>query len=408
MLQGLRGMPDLFPEDLKKHHALMSLFQEQSMLYGFSPLETPIVEPLETFQRSVGETSDIVSKEMYTLKDRNEKDLCLRPEGTAGLVRAILNAKKQHSPNQKYSYWGPMFRYERPQKGRLRQFHQLGVEHIATESPYADAEIIALAQDFIKSAGIKNFSLELNSLGDDTTRLSHKEALVAYYKKYENDLSEDSKRRLSSNPLRILDSKDPKDQEINKEAPSLSSFMTSEAQHFFDTVCTALSHLNISFSLNPNLVRGLDYYCHTIFEFKSDELGAQGTFLAGGRYDKLAELLGGKALPSIGWAAGIERLALIAKNKETLNKALLVIPGSEEALLPCLDLTKRLRSHSIIAECMHTPSLKAGLKRANKEEFAFALLVGDEELKAQLYTLKNMKTGEQTPLSLEQLISTLS
>jgi histidyl-tRNA synthetase len=407
MIQGIRGMPDLFPDDALQHIYLIDTFLKVARLHGVLPLFTPILEPIEVFKRSVGETSDIVSKEMYTLEDRNGNGLCLRPEGTAGLVRALLNAKKQNELNQKYCYWGPMFRYERPQKGRLRQFHQIGVEYLATSAPLADAEIIGLASSYMEKIGIIDFELELNSLGDDVTRASHKKALVAYYKAHEKNLSEDSQRRLNTNPLRILDSKDPQDQYLNQNAPSIHNYLSSDAQTFFKTVCTHLETLNIPYRINPNLVRGLDYYSHTIFEFKSTQLGAQGTFLAGGRYDKLASFLGGKVLPSIGWAAGIERLALLTPFVPKNLDKVLVIAALESAQSTCFKLTHTLRKEGIASDFHDSFSIKSGLKRADKNKYLNVILAGENELAHNMYTLKDMKTGHQDLYSLDSLVKWL-
>ena len=407
-LSGLRGMPDLFPEDLEKHQALIKIFQAVSALYGCRPIATPIVEPLDVFSRAVGETSDIVSKEMYTLMDRNEKKLCLRPENTAGIMRAILNANLAKTPHQKYMYVGPMFRYERPQKGRLRQFHQLGIEYIATDSPFSDAEIIGLAHHFIEDLQIKNFTLEINSLGDQETRIAHKKSLVDYFETYKADLSDESQKRLATNPLRILDSKDQKDKELSQGAPKLSTYLTKDSRLFFDTVCKTLDAMKIPFVLNPFLVRGLDYYSHTIFEFKSKDLGAQETFLAGGRYDHLAQQLGHPdLLPSIGWAAGIERLALTSPLCPIQHKNVLIIPGFEEALPACLTLAKDLRRLGISAQYHETPSIKGGLKRANKEAFSLCILIGEEELSSETVTLKDMVSSQQNRLTYKELFNTL-
>ncbi|MAP24043.1 MAG: histidine--tRNA ligase [Rickettsiales bacterium] len=404
MVTSLRGMPDIYPEETQQRDQLTKIFTNTAFLHGFHRIETPILESLDVFVRSVGETSDIVSKEMYTLKDKGERDLCLRPENTAGIIRSILNNKKSHIENQKYFYYGPMFRYERPQKGRLRQFSQLGIEYINAKSPTADVESIILANDFIKNIGITDYTLELNTLGDEETRKNHKKALVEYLSKHQQNLSKESQDRLQKNPLRILDSKDEKDIEICQSAPLLVDFLSKSAQDFFDRVVNLLNELNIYFNLNPYLVRGLDYYSHTIFEFKSGDLGSQSTFLAGGRYDKLSQLLGGRVLPSVGWAAGLERLMLISNLKKEDQITTLVIPGDESLVSPSLSLVDKIRSRGITSEVSPSTSFKSGLKYANKNQVNFAVLLGAKEQETNTVTWKNLLTGSQHTNTLEEFI----
>lgn len=395
MISGLRGMPDIFPEELKKRDHFIKIFSETATLHGFHHIETPIVEPLEVFMSSVGESSDIISKEMYTLVDKGNRQLCLRPENTAGIIRAILSNKKQHEENQKYHYCGPMFRYERPQKGRLRQFNQLGIENVNAESPIADVESILVAMDFIDKIGIKKYALELNTLGDDESRSNHRKALVQFFADHDSQLSMESKVRLQKNPLRIFDSKDPGDQETCRQAPLLKDYLTPSAQSFFNTIVDLLQKLKVPFTLNPYMVRGLDYYCHTIFEFKSDDLGAQSTFLAGGRYDKLSAFLGGKPLPSVGWASGLERLMLIGHNIPPTQKSCIVIPGDETLVAPALMLAHKIRSENLSAELTTSSSFKAGLKQASKKGATFAVLVGHQEIETETVTWKNLTNGTQ-------------
>ena len=404
MVTSLRGMPDIYPEDTLQRDHLIDVFANAALLHGFRRIETPILESLDVFVRSVGETSDIVSKEMYTLRDKGDRELCLRPENTAGIVRSILANKKSHIENQKYFYYGPMFRYERPQKGRLRQFSQLGIEYINAKSPIADVECILLANDFIKKAGITDYSLELNTLGDEETRKNHKEALVEYLSRHQQHLSQESQDRLQKNPLRILDSKDEKDIEICKGAPLLKDFLSKSAKDFFDSVVNLLNGLNIPFSLNPYLVRGLDYYSHTIFEFKSNHLGSQSTFLAGGRYDKLSQLLGGQILPSVGWAAGLERLMLISNLEKRTQLTTLVIPGNESLIPASFVLADKIRSGGAISEVLPSASFKSGLKYANKKQVNFAILLGPQEYEENTVSWKNLATGSQSTNTLEAFL----
>jgi len=403
-LSAIRGMPDVFPKEAKKQDGLIQTSKTIAALYGFEEIKTPILESLDVFKRAVGTETDIVQKEMYTLKDRGERWICLRPEGTASVMRAVLEHKLTQSLPLKFFYSGPMFRYERPQAGRLRQFTQIGVEHLGDASPYADIECIALGHQILKTIGLNNIILTVNTLGDAVSRARFREALVAYYAQHKDALSADSLRRLESNPLRILDSKDPGDIALNQKAPSLMDFLTQESKDFFQAVLEGLQALEIPFVHNPHLVRGLDYYCHTAFEFMSTDLGAQATVLAGGRYDSLSTTMGGPAFPGIGFAAGIERLALLLPEAASIRKGVLVIPIGAEHLAQGLALTQTIRGAGMEAELNYQASLKSGLKRANKEDKQFALLLGEEEIKNQQVLLKDLTTGTQESLSFEDLV----
>ncbi len=312
MFQPARGTRDLLPDVMRKFRSVMTISRRIAECYGYDELETPIFEFAPIF-RNMGETSDVVTKETYTFMDRGEQELTLRPEGTAGVVRSIISNGLTQSTPLKYYYQGPMFRYERPQKGRYRQFYQVGVELLGVEQALADIEVIAMAQQILEALELENhFVLEINTLGDTESRALYRTALVEYLSDFESKLSEDSKRRLSSNPLRILDTKDESDIEILKGAPLYRDHLNVASEDYFASVLKGLDALGISYDLNYRIVRGLDYYCHTTFEFVSKSLGSQGGILAGGRYAGLVKQMGGPQMPGVGWAAGVERLALLA------------------------------------------------------------------------------------------------
>src|SRR6267378_963162 len=311
-LQSVRGTQDLLPAQMRRHRAVSETARRVAERYGFEEMATPIFEFTEVFERPIGETTDIVSKEMYSFTDRGGENITLRPENTAGVVRAVLSNALTQSTPLKFFYSGPMFRYERPQKGRFRQFHQIGVELLGVPQSQADIEVIALGQRILGALGIADkVVLELNTLGDPESRAAYRDALVAYFSARFSELSEDSRRRLERNPLRILDSKDPGDQRLAAEAPDFAEYLNDASREFFARVRDGLDALGVVYRLNPRLVRGLDYYTHTAFEFVTTELGTQGTVIGGGRYDGLVELMGGPAMPGVGWAAGIERLAML-------------------------------------------------------------------------------------------------
>ncbi len=410
-LQSVRGMNDILPPDSllweKMERALKSILHA----YDFLPLRLPIVESTLLFSRAIGEVTDIVEKEMYSFVDAlNNESLTLRPEGTAGCARAFIEHQLgAQNPLQKLYYWGPMFRHERPQKGRYRQFHQLGVECLGSDSPLMDAEIILLGASFWKAFEITPPVLELNSLGDWAERLTHRAALVDYFKKNEKSLDEDSQRRLTANPLRILDSKNPAMQELCENAPKLKDFLGQESRAHFDCLCAYLTQMNVPFKENPRLVRGLDYYNRTVFEWVTDQLGAQATVCAGGRYDSLVEQLGGKATPACGFALGLERLCLLLKNKEEHSPLLFIAHSGEKATLKAFGVAQILREKGICVRFLPGVSnFKSQLKKADQSGAQFALIVGEEEAEGDFYTLKTLR-GEaaktQEKFSMESLFS---
>lgn len=395
-LQPVRGTHDLLPDDMRRHRAVVERCRATAELFGFEEMATPIFEFTEVFARTLGDTSDIVTKEMYTF-ERSGDSITLRPEGTAGVARAFIsNGLAQQTP-LKVFYTGPMFRYERPQKGRQRQFHQVGVELLGVETPQADIEVLALAAQFLESLGLQGrIQLELNTLGDTESRAAYRDTLVAYLSRYEADLSEDSRARLTRNPLRILDSKDPGDRRIVEGAPLFGDSLNDASKAFFDTVKEGLEALGIPYVVNPRLVRGLDYYCHTAFEFTTDALGAQGTVLAGGRYDGLIQSMGGPHTPGIGWAAGVERLSMLVEGVTEKPRPIALIPlgeAAEKALLPIAD---QLRRAGFAVDMAYSGNMKKRMKRANAVNARAAVILGDDELARDAATVRDLDSGEQT------------
>ena len=403
-LQPVRGTQDLLPEEQRRHRAVVETARRIAEHYGYHEIATPVFEFTEVFARPIGETSDIVSKEMYTFADRSGEEVTLRPEYTAGIVRAVIsNGLTQNLP-LKFFASGPMFRYERPQKGRFRQFHQIDVELIGAGQPQADVEVIALGADILDALGVlKRTALELNTLGDTASRLAYREALVEYYTRHRADLSEDSLNRLQRNPLRILDSKESGDKEVNAGAPHFGDYLTPEAREFFAEVRAGLDLLGIEYRLSPRLVRGLDYYCHTAFEFVTTELGAQGTVLGGGRYDGLMGVMGGPETPGVGWAAGIERLALLINAPEPAPRPVAIIPVGGKGEAPALKLAHDLRRRGFAVELGYSGNVGKRMKRANKVGARAAVILGEDELARNAATLRDLDTGEQIEVPLAEL-----
>jgi histidyl-tRNA synthetase len=403
-LQPVRGTQDLLPEDQRRHRVVTDTARRLAERYGYHEIATPIFEFTEVFARPIGETSDIVTKEMYTFADRGGEEVTLRPEYTAGIVRAVIsNGLTQNLP-LKFFASGPMFRYERPQKGRFRQFHQIDVELIGVAQPQGDVEVIALGADILDALGVlKRTSLELNTLGDAASRHAYREALVAYYAGHRAKLSEDSLNRLERNPLRILDSKDPGDREVNAGAPQFGDYLTTEARRFFAEVCAGLDLLGIEYCLSPRLVRGLDYYCHSAFEFVTTALGAQGTVLGGGRYDGLMGIMGGPETPGVGWAAGIERLALLIDAPLAGPRPIAVIPIGENAESVSLKLAQELRRQGFAVELGYSGNVQRRMRRANKVGARAAVILGEDELARNAVTLRDLDTGEQIDVPLGEL-----
>jgi len=403
-LQPVRGTQDLLPEMARRHRRVSETARETAALYGFAEISTPIFEFTDVFARPIGEHTDIVSKEMYTFTDRGGEEVTLRPENTAGVVRAVLSNGLTQSTPLKFFYSGPMFRYERPQKGRFRQFHQIGVELLGVATPQADIEAIAVGRRILATLGIADrVVLELNTLGDHQSRMAYRDALVGYFSSRHAELSEDSRRRLERNPLRILDSKNPQDAGIIGEAPPFDRHLNDASRGFFIDVRNGLDRLGIAYRLNPRLVRGLDYYTHTVFEFVTTDLGAQGTVLAGGRYDGLVELLGGPAMPGIGWAAGIERLALLIAEPPPPPRPIALVPIGEAAETRALILAEQLRDAALVVDLGYSGNLARRMRRADRMGARAAVLLGEDELARGAATVRDLDSGEQSEVALAAL-----
>ena len=355
--------------------------------------------------RNLGETSDVVTKEMYCFEDRGGESLTLRPEGTAGVVRSFISEGMQQNLPVKLYYSGPMFRYERPQKGRQRQFTQFGCELLGVETPQADIEVIAMAYEFLENLGLAGaVTVEINSLGDAESRKSYREKLVAYLKQHYDELSEDSKARLEKNPLRVLDSKEECDKKIVENAPLYADSLNEESARFFKEVLQGLDLLGIKYRVNNRLVRGLDYYSHTVFELTTDKLGAQGTVLAGGRYDGLVAQMGGGDVPGIGWACGVERLSMLLDKDIEPARPVAVIPVGDDAAEMALKIAYDLRKAGFRVEHGYSGNLKKRMIKANKANAYKAVIIGSEELAAGNVTVKDLDSGEQKSVHLEDLI----
>ena len=401
-LQPARGTRDLIGDDQRRHAHVVDTARRTAATYGFDEWATPIFEDTRVFARSLGDTSDVVSKEMYSFDDRGGENLTLRPENTAGICRALVTNGLTQSLPQRVFYAGPMFRYERPQKGRYRQFHQIGCELIGPSEPLADAEVIACGWDILTALGVAgDVVLEVNTLGDRASRDAYRAALVEYFDSHRARLSAESLARLERNPLRILDSKDEGDRAIVADAPTIAGYLTAEAAAHYDGARENLARFGVPFRENPRIVRGLDYYNHVAFEFVTNALGAQGTVMAGGRYDGLVAEMGGPPTPAVGWAAGIERLAMLLANSPEASRPVAVIPAGEAHHAAAIDVLIALRSAGIRAEIGYRGNLKRRLERANKANSRAAVIVGDT------LELKDLDTGAQTTSDLANLLARL-
>jgi histidyl-tRNA synthetase len=407
-LQSVRGTHDLLPEAQAKHNIIVDTAREISLRFGFQEMSTPIFEFSQVFKRTLGEASDIVNKETYTFTDRNGEELTLRPEGTAAIARSFISEGLSQKTPLKLFYHGPMFRYERPQKGRQRQFHQLGIELLGVASPLGDVECLMVAHEILRGLGVAdNSRLELNSIGDIESRKAYVEALVKYLEQYKTQLSPDSQRRLGLNPLRILDSKDEGDRKLLTNAPVISEYYNETSKTFFATVTSLLKDLGLPFQINPFLVRGLDYYAHSVFEFKTNSLGAQDTLLAGGRYDLLIGQMGGPETPSVGFAAGIERLALLSPLTPKTARPLAVIPVHGSVENQAFVLCQQLRVAGLNCEIAFSGNLSKRMKRAAGQNAWAAVVVGPDELARGEVQLKLMDSGEQKTIRVADLAAAL-
>ena len=415
-INGVRGMNDLLPADAAKWAHLEHVLRDLTRAYGYEFLRTPIVEATAVFQRGIGEVTDIVEKEMYSFEDRlNGEQLTLRPEGTAAIVRSVIENNLIYEGSKRLWYTGPMFRHERPQRGRYRQFHQFGIEALGFAGPDIDAEIILMGQRLWDELGLKGVRLEINSLGQADERAVHRATLVTYFEKNAAQLDEDSQRRLLTNPLRILDSKNPEMQALIEGAPKLLDFLGEASLKHFDAVQALLKANNIPCKINPRLVRGLDYYNLTVFEWVTDELGAQGTIAGGGRYDPLIERMGGKAAPACGWAMGMERVLELMKVSGSLPEAapgcdIFVLHQGGETLTAAMIIAERLRSAGIDTILFCPPdgqsaSFKSQMKKADASGAAYAVIIGPDELAKDEAQIKDLRgTGEQQSVTLDKVL----
>jgi histidyl-tRNA synthetase len=409
-IQSIRGMHDVLPDDSYRWQAFETVIRQLMAAYGYREIRMPLVESTDLFCRSIGEVTDIVEKEMYTFEDRNGDRLTLRPEGTASCVRAGIQHGLLHNQVQRLWYSGPMFRHERPQKGRYRQFHQFGAEVYGIDTPDIDAELILISARLWQQLGLKGVRLELNTLGSNEARTEYKQVLVDYLNGHREQLDEDSLRRLETNPLRVLDSKNPAMKAMLDEAPALIDHLDEESKQQFDKLKSSLEEVGISYTINPRLVRGLDYYCKTVFEWVTDELGAQGTICAGGRYDGLVEQLGGKATPAIGFALGMERILALLESQQqkplqTVDIYMILIGAASE--IKGLQISENIRDAvpgvKMITHC-GGGSLKSQMKKADKSGAGIALIIAEDELENEQVTVKYLREKkEQETVSVDQL-----
>lgn len=404
IIQPVRGTSDLLPEEKARQNQVISCAAQTARHFGYADMATPIFEFTEVFSRPLGASSDVVAKETYCFADRGGAGLTLRPEGTAPVMRAVIAGGLTQSLPLRWFYAGPMFRYERPQKGRMRQFHQIGCELIGSASPLADAEIIACGAQILTELNVlSDTKLHLNSLGDPQSRAAYREALVGYLEQYRADLSDDSQRRLETNPLRILDSKSAEDKHILEDAPHLSDYLTAAARAHFEGVTAALDAAGISWHYDPLLVRGLDYYSHTAFEFITSSLGAQGTVLGGGRYDGLSETLGGPPLPAVGFAGGVERLALLTPPAPLPPPQIALIAADEAGEAEAFALACQLRTHAFSTVMILTGNMNKKMKSANKLGCPLVIIIGTDEISRKAVIVRDMDAGTQEELQTASL-----
>ena len=407
-LQPARGTSDLLPSTMAAHRRVIDTARDAAGLYGFQEMATPIFEFAEVFSRPLGDSSDVVTKETYNFTDRGGETLTLRPENTAGVVRAMISNGLTQSLPLKFFYAGPMFRYERPQKGRMRQFHQIGIEYLGPRDGLADAEIIACGARVLAGLGVLDrCRLHLNSLGDAESRQAYRAALLAFLESHASELSADSQARLQTNPLRILDSKDAGDRAILENAPRLDGYLNDASKRHFAAVTGALDSAGIDWTFDPLLVRGLDYYCHTAFEFITDALGAQGTVLGGGRYDGLSEMLGGPPVAGVGWAAGVERLSMLVGEQEPATPPVAILPMDEDGESEAHRLAEMLRDSGVAVDLSAGGAIGKRLKKADRAGARLAVILGSDELAAGTAQLRDLATGTQSSIAQADLATAL-
>ncbi|HEY9617718.1 MAG TPA: histidine--tRNA ligase [Microcoleaceae cyanobacterium] len=410
LIQAVKGTRDILPDEIGYWQWVEAVARDIFAKAAYQEIRTPIVEHTDLFERGIGEATDVVGKEMYTFKDRGDRSITLRPEGTAGVVRSYIeHGLATQGSVQRLWYLGPMFRYERPQAGRQRQFHQIGVEVLGSPAARADAEAIATATEILQTLGLKNLELNLNSIGSPDDRRSYRDALVAYLTPYKDDLDPDSQDRLTRNPLRILDSKNARTQEILQAAPSILDQLSPESAQRFEQVQQLMQDLGIRYTLNPKLVRGLDYYTHTVFEIQSSDLGAQATVCAGGRYDGLVAELGGAATPAVGWAIGLERLIILLQQLSQLPPAKIdfyMVSRGDHAEAQALILAQQLRRLNFRVELdLSGSAFGKQFKRADRSGAAACLILGDAEAETKTVQLKWLVSGEQQAIAQADLVA---
>ena len=408
-LQPARGTHDLIGEDQRRHQHVIDTARRIAALYGFDEWTTPIFEDTRVFSRTLGETSDVVMKEMYSFEDRGGEPITLRPEATAGVCRALVTNGLTQSLPQKVFCAGPMFRYERPQKGRYRQFHQIDIEVLGSAEPLADAEVIACGWEILKALGVaQDTVLELNTLGDRDSRAAYRAALVEYFSAHKETLSDDSISRLERNPLRILDSKDERDKRLVAHAPTIFPYLTEAAATFYARLKEYVTRFGVPFLENPRIVRGLDYYGHTAFEFVTSRLGAQGTVMGGGRYDGLVEEMGGPPTPAVGWAAGVERLAMLLPEPPSAPRPVAVVPVGESVEGAALEVLQTLRQAGVRAEMAYRGNVRRRMERANRIGARAAVILGSEEVTRGVAQLKDLESGAQREVPIAELVAHLA
>jgi len=408
-LRSVRGTHDIFGEEIEKFKRITNIVSKNAYLKDFKEIHTPIFEFSDLFAKPLGSQSDVVLKEMYSFQDRNNDFLTLRPEYTTPMIRAAITNNLLNDLPLKIFGIGPMFRRERPQKGRYRQFNQINFEILGTKEFLADVELIFLSNNILKELLPKSkIRLQINSLGDKKTLIDFKKSLTKYFKTHKKNLSDDSIKKIDTNPLRILDSKNEEDIEISKSSPKIYEYLSIEAKKHYENLKSSLNLLGINFEENANLVRGLDYYCNTVFEYKSDNLGSQDTLLGGGRYDGLIKVLGGPDLPGIGWAAGIERIALLMESEKKISSTIHIAVTNEKFIDYFLHLQKYLSKNSISYFWNYKYNLKKSFTKANTSSATHIIIVGENEFKGNFYTIKNLMTGEQKELKLNQILNHLN
>jgi histidyl-tRNA synthetase len=405
-LQPVRGMKDWLPNDYAVADYITNAARVVATCHGFQQMSIPILEHSGIFSRSLGESSDVVSKEMYSFLDKSDDSVTMRPEFTAGVMRAFISGGLHHQLPLRFFSVGPCFRYDRPQAGRLRQFHHINCEFLGLDSPYADAEMLGMARDFCDAWGIlQDVTLELNSLGCAESRKSYQKALLDYLHDHTNNLSEDSQKRLLKNPMRILDSKDEGDKKIVADAPLMTNYYTDESRKYFDEVLHLLEVMKIKYTLSPRLVRGLDYYCHTAFEFTTTKLGAQSSIMGGGRYDGLAKLMGGPDIPACGFAAGIERVMLMREFNISIPRPYVVVSIGDENLYHAIGVVQKLRSKGIQVLLEHKGKIGKRMQNADRAKAKYVIFIGSDEVASEIYKVKDMDSGAEETKTLQELFT---